>query len=274
MIRTIHANPRPARPGSTRARRIAAPLLAAVLLLLALPAGRAPVSAESAVQVKLLPSATALQSGQTLVLELHLYDGPDLQKLGPIAIQLDSARFAYPVVTPGPTVPSGFSAKLQDGRLLVSFQEASASKPLPQGVDVLLCTISLQVLDDPSAGATSLALVSAAGFLDADGLQVSAYTTDMTPVAVQLAPSATPLPTPSPTPDPSASPAAPTQGLTPTPEATRSPTPTPGSNIFGPESPSWLWLAFLVALAAALFEFFLLVGRAGRRPARRPTRRR
>ncbi len=245
-------------------------MAAALLAVLAVPPASfaAPVLAETGIPVDLRPSTTTVAPGDVLVLEVHLSAPPDLSAIGSVVIQLDEARFGAPSVARGPTVPDGLAASVAAGRLTISFADPSPGKtqPIPEGSDVLLCTVSLPVLDAAKPGASSLALVIASGFAAADGTETNPYPGASPTVTVQFPPTATPEPTATPTPG----------DATPTadPEATGTPTAAPGDGtptvaptggIPGSAGlPDWLLPAFLVALAVALLEFFLLLARPSR----------
>ena len=250
-------------------------LLGALLAAVAFPSPvQTQVAAESAVQVVLQVSPPSLLPGDTLVVEVRLLDCPDLSALGPITVQLDAARFSAVTVERGTTIPDWLTTQEKSGRLLITYEDGSAAKNqrIPQGLDVLLCTLRFPVLADAPLGISSFSLVGAGGFVDAFGDPVSSYAADSPPVVLQSPTSPTPEPTATSTPEPAASATPSGDDLTPgaSPEATTSPSPTPGAG--NATAPSWLWTAWLVTLGVALLEFFLLIGRSGRRS--RPSRRR
>lgn len=245
-------------------------LLSAACLLLSVLAATPPslpVAAESAVQVVLQANATALLPGDEFVVEVHLLDCPDLSALGPITVQLDATRFNAVSVERGATVPEWLATQEKNGRLLITYLDGSSSsnQSIPQGLDVLLCTLRFMTLADAPLGTSTFKLVGAGGFVDSFDAPVSSYATDSPSITIRSPATPTPEPTETPTPDPVATttPSGTTPALTPTPavDATPSPTPAGGSAT----APSWLWTAWLVTLGVALLEFLLLVGRSGRR---------
>ncbi len=244
-------------------------LSTACLLLAALSATplSSPVAAESAVQVVLQVNATALLPGDEFVVEVHLLDCPDLSALGPITVQLDATRFSAVSIEPGATVPEWLTTQEKNGRLLITYLDGSSSsnQSIPQGLDVLLCTLRFMTLADAPLGTSTFKLVGTGGFVDSFDAAVSSFATDSPPITIRSSATPTPEPTETPTPDPVATttPSGTTPALTPTPAVDATPSPTPAEG--GATAPAWLWTAWLVTLGVALLEFLLLVGRSGRR---------
>jgi hypothetical protein len=225
------------------------------------------VAAESAVQVVLQVSATDLLPGDEFVVEVHLLDCPDLSALGPITVQLDSTRFSAVSVEPGATVPEWLATQEKNGRLLITYLDGSSSsnQSIPQGLDVILCTLRFMTLADAPLGASPFKLVGTGGFVDSFDTPVSSFASDSPPITIRLPVTPTPESTETPTPEPIATttPSGATPTLTTTPGVDATPSPTPGAG--STTAPSWLWTAWLVTLGVALLEFLLLVGRSGRR---------
>jgi cell division septation protein DedD len=251
-------------------------LSAACLLLVVFAAAplSLPVAAESAVQVVLQMSATDLLPGDEFVVEVHLLDCPDLSALGPITVQLDATRFSAVAVERGATVPEWLTAQEKNGRLLITYLDGSPSsnQSIPQGLDVLLCSLRFMTLADAPLGTSPFKLVGTGGFVDSFDAPVSSYATDSPPITIRSSATPTSEPTETPTPEPVATstPSTTTPEVTSTPTADESPSPTPGTG--NATAPSWLWTAWLITLGVALLEFLLLIGLSGRRS--RPVRRR